>query len=240
MHSRSSCHVHRQFWLRLGIDIAKSIEPEQGPVRTSMGALLRADIVNNASDKELIRCLQDGDLEALGFLYDRHRNLVFRTALGILDDEEAAADLLQDAFMRLYRFAKKVDPERPLEPWLYRVTANLAYTWMKRRSRWWKALREIGARILHERSPGTHKMIEDEDDWERISEAVSSLPLPQRVVVVLYYINDLSVQEIAEILEIPAGTVKSRLFYGRNSIRKKLGMEDDERTGIQYELSSGA
>ena len=196
--------------------------------------------MNNVSDKELIRCLQDGDLEALGLLYDRHRNLVFRTALGLINDEEAAADLLQDAFMRLHRFAETVDPERPLEPWLYRVTANLAYTWLKRRSRWWKALREMGERLLRERSPGPHKMVEDQDDWQRIGEAVSSLPLQQRVVVVLYYINDLPVQEISEILDIPAGTVKSRLFYGRNSLRKKLGMEDDERTGIQYELSSGA
>lgn len=195
--------------------------------------------MSDASDKELIRSLQAGDLDALGLLYDRHRNLVYRTALGIINDEEAAADLLQDAFLRLHRFAEKVDAERPLEPWLYRVTANLAYTWMKRRSRWWMALREMGERLLRERSPGPHKMVEDDDDWQRIGEAVSSLPLQQRVVVVLYYINDLPVQEISEILEIPAGTVKSRLFYGRNSLRKKLGMEDDERTGIQYELSSG-
>jgi RNA polymerase sigma-70 factor (ECF subfamily) len=89
-----------------------------------------------ALDSELVFSLQAGSLEALGVLYDRHRRLVFRTALAITGDAEAAADLLHDVFLRLFRFAAHIDPHRPLEPWLYRMTTNLSYTWVKRRQRW--------------------------------------------------------------------------------------------------------
>ena len=91
-------------------------------------------------DGELILQLQDGSLEALGKLYDRHQRMVYRTALVITGDVDAAADLLQDVFLRLHRFASHVDPQRPLEPWLYRMTANLSYTWVKRSRRWLRPL----------------------------------------------------------------------------------------------------
>jgi DNA-directed RNA polymerase specialized sigma24 family protein len=84
------------------------------------------------TDQELIGQLQSGSLEALGTLYDRYRAMVFRTALAITGDREAASDLLQDVFMRLYRFANHFDSQRMLEPWLYRMTANLSYSWVKR------------------------------------------------------------------------------------------------------------
>ena len=99
--------------------------------------------VDKPTDHELILQLQGGSLEALGALYDRHSRLVYRTALVITGDPEAASDLLQDVYLRLYRFADRVDPQRPLEPWLYRVTANQAYTWVKRHQRWSHPLEEI-------------------------------------------------------------------------------------------------
>ena len=84
------------------------------------------------TDRELVLQLQEGDLAALGDLFDRHQRLVYRTAVGITGDEQVASDLLQDVFLRVHRFARHIDPDRPLEPWLYRTTANLTYTWMKR------------------------------------------------------------------------------------------------------------
>ena len=95
-------------------------------------------------DLELVLRMQQGDLDALGGLYDRHRHLVYRTALAITGDQEAAADLLQEVFLRLYRFGHRIDPHRPLEPWLYRMTANMAYTWANQRRRWYRLLQEMG------------------------------------------------------------------------------------------------
>lgn len=192
-----------------------------------------------ADDRELILALQSGSLEALGVLYDRHQQLVFRTALGITGDNEAAADLLQDIFLRLHRFACHVDPQRPLEPWLYRMTANLAYTWVKRNQRWLPSLEEVSEWLAGNRKSDHQLPIaEAEDMYPLVQQAVQALPLPQRIVVVLYYVNDLSLQEISEILDVPVGTVKSRLHYGREVMKRHLGLSQIERSSdLQCEFT---
>lgn len=181
--------------------------------------------MSESDDFALVKQLQGGSLDALGGIYDRHQNLVYRTALVITGDHEAASDLLQDVFLRLYRFADRIDPHRPLEPWLYRMTANLSYTWVKRSRRWLRPLEDLADWLVGSNGNSPYEVVEKRDDWSRVQRAISNLPLPQRVVVVLYYLNDLSLQEIAEILDVPVGTVKSRLHYGRRALKKKLGLE---------------
>lgn len=186
-------------------------------------------------DQELILQLKEGSLEALGLLYDQHRQMVYRTALAITGDSEAASDLLQDVFLRLYRFADRLDPLRPLEPWLYRMTTNLAYTFVKQNHRWLHPLEELADWLSGEDSNPAYTEVEQQDDWHQVQQAVSALPLQQRVVVVLYYLNDLSIQEISEILEVPVGTVKSRLHYGRNTLKNSLGLQDKLLPDLYYE-----
>ena len=192
---------------------------------------------SSSQDRELVIRLQEGDLEALGDLFDRHRQMVYRTALAVTSDESAAADLLQDTFLRLYRFAHRIDPHRPLEPWLYRVTTNLAYTWIKRRKRWWRAIKDLAEWLSRERSRSSEVSLHVAEEWQIVQHAVEALPKAQRVVIVSYYINDMSIQEISEILGIPVGTVKSRLHYGRQSLKKKLGLHKDFAKEVLYELS---
>jgi RNA polymerase sigma-70 factor (ECF subfamily) len=189
------------------------------------------------SDSDLVVQLQNGNLEALGDIYDRHRHLVYRTALAITGDHEAASDLLQDVFLRLHRFSAHIDVARPLEPWLYRMTTNLSYTWVKRSRRWLRPLEELADWLVGDGSHSDGARLEEEDDWRMVQQAISALPLPQRVVVVLYYLNDLSLQEIAEILEVPSGTIKSRLHYGRLSLKKSLGMQLDGLPDLNLESS---
>jgi len=190
------------------------------------------------SDRELILQLQAGSLDALGSLYDRHRTMVYRTALGISSDPEAAADLLQDVFLRLHRFAGRIDPERPLEPWLYRVTANLSYTWVKRRRRWFSPIEEIAEWLVSNKKREAPQQVAEMDEESRqVQQAIAALPLTQRVVVVLYYINDLALQEIAEILDVPEGTIKSRLHYGRKALKKHLKLQDEALPEMQYEFT---
>ena len=176
------------------------------------------------NDQELVRQLQGGSLEALGGLYDRHRQMVFRTALAITGDQDTANDLLQEVFLRLFRFAGRIDIQRPLQPWLYRMTANLAYTWLKRDRRWFRPLENLADWLAGSTRNMTHEAVESIDDWDRLQRSVAKLPISQRMVVVLYYLDDLSMQEISEILEIPVGTVKSRLHYGRLSLKKDLNV----------------
>jgi RNA polymerase sigma-70 factor, ECF subfamily len=192
-----------------------------------------------ANDRELLQQLQIGSLQALGELYDRHQRMVYRTALAITGDTEAAADLLQDVFLRLHRFAERVDPHRPLEPWLYRVTANLAYTYVKRSHRWFRPLEEVTEWLAGMKRSAFPAIAEMDDDWRQVQQAISSLPLPQRIVVVLYYIDGLSMQEIAEIVDVPSGTVKSRLHYGREFLKKQLGLapHSDPLSDFQCEFT---
>lgn len=189
------------------------------------------------TENQLVEELRSGSLEALGVLYDRYQHMVYRTAIAITGDSEAANDLLQDVFLRLYRFADHIDSKRPLEPWLYRMTANLSYTWVKRNHRWYQPLEDLADWLVGGESNVPLSQVESQDDWHLVQQAVLDLPLPQRIVVVLYYLNDLSIQEIAEILEVPVGTVKSRLHYGRHALKKNLGLQKEMLRDFNYEQS---
>ncbi len=193
--------------------------------------------MTDPGDLDLILQLRQGDLEALGGLYDRHRQLVYRTALAITGDPEAAADLLHDTFLRLYRFGHRIDPTRPIEPWLYRMTANMAYTWVKRRGRWQHALREMADRLSREYPASPSQQVEKNEAWLEIRRALQAISPEKRVVVVLYYLNDLPINEIAEILDLPLGTVKSRLHYGRRALKQQLGLEGQVAPRVGYEAT---
>lgn len=192
--------------------------------------------MDKVSDRDLVIQLQSNRLESLGVLFDRHRNMVYRTALAITVDIEAAADLLQDVFLRLHRYATNIDPDRPLEPWLYRITINMSYDWVKSRKRLPKPLDVISEWFTSTAKNIPYDTVEKDDDIRQVYAAIASLPLSQRAVVVLYYLNDLKIQEISEILEIPVGTVKSRLHYGRISLRRYLGLTEYMLTDLTYEV----
>jgi RNA polymerase sigma-70 factor (ECF subfamily) len=191
--------------------------------------------VDQSQDSQLVLRLQDGDLEALGRLFDRHRQMVYRTALAITGDPEIAADLLQDVFLRLHRFAHRIDPQRPLKPWLYRVTVNISYTYLRRR-RWLPVpiddlLQQVGT---SKASP--ERQVERREAREVVFSALTRLPPTQRVVVVLYYLNNLSLKDIAEILKCPVGTIKSRLFYSRENLRKILEGDEHATFDLAYDI----
>ena len=197
--------------------------------------------MEKADDRDLVLQLQRGSLDALGVLYDHHQRMVYRTALVITGDHDAACDLLQDVFLRLFRFADRIDRQRPIEPWLYRMTTNLSYTWVKRNNRWTCPLGDFAEWLAGSSHDNPYEVVEQRDDWDQVQKAVTALPLSQRVVVVLYYLNDLSVQEISEVLDVPVGTIKSRLHYGRQTLKKSLGMgaftDGEKIPDFEYERS---
>ena len=171
------------------------------------------------TDAQLIQRLCDGDLSALGTLYDRYRLLVFHTALAITHDRQSAEDILQECFLKVNTYARRIDQSLPLEPWLYRVTVNQAYTWVTRRSRWLTSIETMIDRLVAPIRTNSEYQAELSELQTVIQQAIDALPPNQRLTVILYYLNDLSLKEISYILDCPVGTVKSRLHYGREQLK---------------------
>ncbi len=177
----------------------------------------------NPADGDLIRRLQQSDLDALGILFERYRARVYRTALAIVRDPVVAEDILQDCFLKVHHNAERLDVERPLAPWLYRVTVNLSYTWLARGKNRRASLDTVVDRLISPMKQAPDQLTEQTELRQNVRKAIEALHIDQRVVVVLYYLNGLSLQDIAEILDLPVGTVKSRLYYARENLRGKLG-----------------
>jgi RNA polymerase sigma-70 factor, ECF subfamily len=181
------------------------------------------DSTPSPSDGDLISRLQEADLDALGMLFERYRSRVYRTALAIVRDPAAAEDILQDCFLKVYAHASRIDTDRPLAPWLYRVTVNLSYTWLSRGKNRRTSLDFVIDRLVSPMKHAPDQLTEQTELRQKVRKAIGDLNIDQRVVVVLYYLNSLGLQEIAEILDLPVGTVKSRLYYARENLRGKLG-----------------
>lgn len=188
----------------------------------------------SASDAELIERVRSNDLGALGHLFDRYYNQVYRAAAAITQDSAVADDIAQECFLKIHRYANRIDTALPLTPWLYRVTVNLSYTWISRQKKRRVSLETVVDRLI---SPAWHtpdQAAERNELQEQVQQAIRELNFSQRVVVVLHYLNGLSLEEIATILDCPLGTVKSRLYYARENLRRKLN-----NVNWTYEVAHG-
>jgi RNA polymerase sigma-70 factor (ECF subfamily) len=178
---------------------------------------------SDLSDAELIVLLRTNDLEALGVLFDRYYTQIYRTALAITHDSTVAEDIAQDCFLRLHRYANRIDTNLPLAPWLYRVTVNLSYTWASRHKKRRVSLEAVVDYLMSPARNAPDQLAERANVQDEIRMAIRELNFNQRVVVVLHYLNGLSLEDIAETLDCPVGTVKSRLYYARENLRHRLG-----------------
>ncbi len=176
----------------------------------------------DVSDAVLVERLRDNNLDALGALFDRHYAQVYRTAAAITRDNAVAEDVAQDCFLKLHQYAHRIDVSLPLAPWLYRVTVNLSYTWISRRQKRKISLEALVDRLMSPAGSAPDQMAEHNETQHHVRQAISELHFNQRVVIVLHYLCGLSLEEIAEMLDCPVGTIKSRLYYARESLRHRL------------------
>lgn len=175
------------------------------------------------SDAQLIEELRVNNFEALGSLFDKYYPQVYRTAIAITRDSAVAEDIAQDCFLKLHQYANRIDTSLPLAPWLYRVTVNLSYTWISRRQKRRVSLEALVDQLMMPSWHAPDHMAEQGETQEQVRQAISELHFNQRVVIVLHYLSGLSLEEIADILDCPVGTVKSRLYYARENLRRRLG-----------------
>jgi RNA polymerase sigma-70 factor (ECF subfamily) len=173
-------------------------------------------------DGRLVVRLRVGDVDALGGLYEKYKTQIYRTALAITRDPGAAEDILQETFLRLFTHADQIYTDVPVGPWLYRVSVNLSHTFLQKQRRRPSLFEEVLDRLRAPIHLLPERMIERKEIQEIVQQAIARLPLGHQTVVVLFYLENLSLKEIADILEIPEGTVKSRLHYARKSLKGLL------------------
>jgi len=174
------------------------------------------------SEAALVRAAQRGSEQAVAELFDRHWDAAHRAAYLITHDRAAAEDIAQEAFLAALRALPRFDRRRPLRPWLHRIVANRAIDWTRAR----RLRKEVGAESMQE-LPGPEPATAQWPD--HVAAALARLPLEQRAVVVLRHLLELTPREIAELLELPQGTVNSRLRRGLDALATALAEQEDGR-----------
>lgn len=175
-----------------------------------------------SDEAQLVARAKKGDLEAFEKLYEKYKGSIYRTALAITRDKGVAEEILQDSFLRAFRHIDNVYPGAALGPWLHRIAINLSYTWSKKRSRWILSLEQVVDGLVSASRTSPERTVEQNELQQIVHDAIGELPFQHRATVVLFYLEDFSLQEIAEIMDCPVGTVKSRLYYGREKLREAL------------------
>ncbi len=189
-----------------------------------------------SEDGQLISQIRLGNIYALKALYEKYKVKVYRTALAITRDREAAEDILQDCFLRVYTYIDRLDGSLPLSPWLHRVTVNLSYNWVNKRRRWLQPLEDVIDQLVAGPRTLPELALEEGELQRVIQRAVDSLSFEHRVVIVLFYLDNFSLNEIAYVLDCPTGTVKSRLHYARRKLRRKLEKDRQLAPEVAYEF----
>ncbi len=189
------------------------------------------------TDLELVREIQAGRTDLFAELVERHQGRVYAVAYGILGDRQAARDIAQEAFVVAYRRLETFRGESQLWSWLYTVTRRLALHELKRvRRRPDLTLDESVGRdeggttrleMLESDDEGAQERVERGDVSRFVREALATLGQKHREILVLRHFEDLSYKEIAERLDIPEGTVMSRLWHARRKITAALGEDVD-------------
>jgi RNA polymerase sigma-70 factor (ECF subfamily) len=178
-------------------------------------------------DAILVRRCQEGDPGALRQLYEAHATGLLRFLERLLGDAGLAEDYCQEAFLRIWRKAELFDPRRgAFSAWLYRAAANLAYNRLALRSSSETNLETTGE-IGDSRDPQPVDTVSGDERADLLHSALSRLSPRDRVILTLRHIEERPVAEVAEILEIPEGTVKSRVHYALRRLRVLL----EERLG---------
>jgi RNA polymerase sigma-70 factor (ECF subfamily) len=158
-------------------------------------------------------------------LFRRHWRAAHRAAFLVVHDSAAAEDIAQEAFIAAIRALDRFDRRRPFGPWLHRIVVNRSIDWSRTR----KARREItGETAEHLDPPAPEVDLASRADSDRVVAALRLLGPEHRAVVVLRYVLEYTPGEIAELLEVPRGTVNSRLRRGLDALARELPEEEPE------------
>jgi RNA polymerase sigma-70 factor (ECF subfamily) len=183
------------------------------------------------TDAALVHKCAEGDHLALRALYDTHGPGLLRYLERLLGEPGLAEDVCQDAFLRLWRKADMFDAQRgSFSAWLYRAASNLAFNRLALRSAKETTMNTVDERVgdHHDRP---HDSAEREERRDLVRTALTRLSAQDRAILTLRHLEERSVAEVAGVLDIPEGTVKSRVHYALHRLRSLLAASVETEAG---------
>lgn len=187
-------------------------------VATAM--LARADIgqVRRVEDGELVQAAISGNPQAFGELVERYERAVYNLCLRTMRNVEEAKDATQEAFFKAFRALATFRPGAKFSTWIFSIAYHACCDRLERQKRLSNEELPDGA----DPSPGPADVAQARDDARALRAAIDALPQKYRVVVTLYHLQGKQYEEIATVLGLPVGTVKTHLFRGKEQLRKRL------------------
>ncbi|CAM3286817.1 RNA polymerase sigma factor SigW [Sporolactobacillus spathodeae] len=182
-----------------------------------------------AKEKRLIKKIKKGDHQAFAEMVDKYKNKVYVICFRMVGNKQEAEDLSQETFLRAYRYIGQYDMERKFSTWLFRIATNLSIDALRRRKPGVSLDAELPgteglaleAILPDNQASPDEKMVQNELETA-VQKEIQRLPEKYRTAIVLKYLEDLSLKEISEIMDIPVATVKTRIHRGREQLRKYL------------------
>jgi len=175
-------------------------------------------------DELLVLASQDGDVRALGALVQRYDQPLLRHAWRLTGDADAARDVAQESWLAIARNLRRLaDPAR-FRPWAFRIVTHKAADWVRRAQRDRQLEKTIKDREPRSASSDSNSDAEtnESDRTRRLRHAITRLPSELRAVIDLHYRESMSMNEMAHVLDVPAGTVKSRLHSARAQLKQMI------------------
>ena len=169
-------------------------------------------------DELLVLRTQGGDVSSLEVLARRWHPKLLRHAVRLTGERDAGADVAQEAWVAIVRGLRRLQDPGRFRAWAYRIVTRKSSDWIRSRQR----RRKLDRRVSAEPSASAAPPASAPDEVGRLRAVMADLPAERRALLSMYYVEGMTVGEIAEALSIPRGTVKSRLFHTRNQLRKSL------------------
>lgn len=191
------------------------------------------------TDEELVALATTGDLDSFNQLVARWERPIYALAYRTLGREEDARDVVQEAFLRAFRGLRGFRGQAKFSSWLYRITLNLCRDWIRRERRAPVVQTPEGVdpiEMADERMAPTESvedLVARKEMSAAVSRAMAELPEEQRVTILLKEYHGLTFQEIADQLDVPLSTVKTRLYQGLSVLRRRLERRQSEEASLR-------
>lgn len=167
-------------------------------------------------EKELIKELKKGEEEAYRELVDIYGNKLLRTCFLMIKDEKEAEDIVQETFIKIFKYIKGFKGNSSLYSWIYKIAKNIV------RDRYRNKAMTITYEDYNISKEDIEEIVINKENKEVLKEGLNKINLIYKEVLVLFYFDDFSIKEISEILDEKEGTIKSKLSRGRNILRENL------------------